>query len=49
MKVTFTPIKIGVFDTVTKPLIKGLEDVEIKGRVTTIQVIELLKSARILS
>ena len=48
MKVTFIPILIGAFGTVTKGLLKGLEDLEIIGRVETIQTIVLLRSARIL-
>ena len=31
MKVTIIPIVIGVFDTVTKGLLKGLEDLEVGG------------------
>ena len=46
MKVTFIPI--GGLRTVTKGLIKGLEDLEIRGRVETIQTTALLRSARIL-
>ena len=34
--------------TVTKGLIQGLEDLEITGRVETIQTTALLRSARIL-
>ena len=37
MKVTVIPIVIGNLDTVTKGLIKGLEDLKITGRVETIQ------------
>ena len=37
MKVKIIPIVIGVFDTVTKGLLKGLEDLEVGGRVETIQ------------
>ena len=37
MKVTIIPIGIGGFGTVTKELLKGLEDLEIGGRVETIQ------------
>ena len=37
MKVTFIPIVIGAFGTVTEGLIKGLEDLEITGRTETIQ------------
>ena len=48
MKVTFIPIVIGALDTVTKGLLKGLEDLEIRGRVETIQTTTLLRSARIL-
>ena len=48
MKVTFMPIIIGALGTVTKGLIKGLEDLEIKGRVETIQTTALLRSVRIL-
>ena len=36
MKVTIIPIVIGVFGTVTKGLLKGLEDLEVGGRVETI-------------
>ena len=35
MKVTIIPIVIGALGTVTKGLIKGLEDFEITGRVET--------------
>ena len=37
MKVMFIPIVIGALGTVTKRLIKGLEDLEIRGRVDNIQ------------
>ena len=47
MKVTVLPIVIGAFSTVTKELVQGLEDLEI-GRVETIKIITLLRSARIL-
>ena len=36
------------FSTVTKELIKGLEDLEVGGRVETIQATALLRTARIL-
>ena len=36
MKVTIVPIVIGAFGTVTKGLSKGLEDLEVGGRVETI-------------
>ena len=48
MKVTIIPIVIGAFGTVTKGLLKGLEDFEVSGRVETIQTTALLKTARIL-
>ena len=35
MKVTFIPIVIGAFGTVTKGLLKGLEDLEVGDRVET--------------
>ena len=47
MKVTIIPIVTGAFDTVTKRLLKGLEDLEVGGRVETIQT-TLLRTARIL-
>ena len=48
MKVTIIPIVIGAFGTVTKGLLKGLEDLEVGDRVETIQTTALLKIARIL-
>ena len=48
MKVAIVPIVIGAFGTVTKGLWKGLEDLEVGGRVETIQRTALLKTARIL-
>ena len=48
MKVTVISIVIGALDTVTEGLIKGLEDLEIRGRVETIQMTALLRLARIL-
>ena len=48
MKVTIILIVIGAFGTVTKGLQKGLEDLEVGGRVETIQTTVLLKTARIL-
>ena len=48
MKVTNVPIVIGVFGTVFKGLLKGLEDLEVGGRVETIQTTALLKTVRIL-
>ena len=48
MKVTIIPIMIGAFGTVTKGLLKGLEDLEVGSRVETIQTEALLKTTRIL-
>ena len=48
MKGTITPIVNGASGTVTKGLLKGLEDLEVGGRVETIQTTALLKTARIL-
>ena len=42
------PIVFGAFGTVTKGLLKGLEDFKVGGRVETIQTTALLKTARIL-
>ena len=39
---------IGAFDTVTKGLLKGLEDLEIGRRVETIQTTTLLRTGRIM-
>ena len=48
IKVTFIPIVIGAFDIDSKGLLKGREDLEIRGRVETIQTTTLLRTARIL-
>ena len=48
MKVTVIPIVTGTLDTATKGLVKGLGDLEIRGRVETIQTTALLRSARML-
>ena len=48
MQVRIIPIVIGPFGTVTKGLLKGLEDLEVGGRVETIQTTAFLKTARIL-
>ena len=48
MKVTIIPIVVGAFGTVTKGLLKGLEDLEVGGRVKIIQTTALLTMARIL-
>ncbi len=49
MKVTIVPIVIGTLGTETKGLLKGLKDLEVGGRVETIQMTALLKTATILS
>ena len=48
MKVTIIPIVIGAFGTVTKGLLKDMEDLEVGEQVETIQTTALLKTARIL-
>ena len=47
-KVTIVPIVNGAFGTITKVSFKGLEDLEVGGRVETIQMTALLRTARIL-
>ena len=48
MKIMIVPIVIGAFGTITKGLLKGLEDLEVSRRVETIQTTALLRMARIL-
>ena len=48
MKVTIIPIVIGALGTITKGFVQGLEDLEIRGRMETVQTTALLRSARIL-
>ena len=48
MKVTIVPIVIGALGTITKGLLKGLEDFDVGGRVETMQTTALLRTARIL-
>ena len=48
MKVTVIPIVIKALGTVTKGLVQGLEDLEIRGRVETIRTTALLRSEKIL-
>ena len=48
MQVTIIPIVIGAFGTVTKGLLKGLQDLEVCGRVETVQTTAWLRTARIL-
>ena len=45
---TIIPIVMDVFETVTKELPKELEDLEVGGRLETIQTTALLRTARIL-
>ncbi len=47
-KVTGIPIVISALSTVTKGLVQGLEELEIRGRVETIQNTALFRSHRIL-
>ena len=48
MKVTIVPIVIGAFGTRIKGLLKGMVDLDVGGRVETIQMTALLRTARIL-
>ena len=48
MKMTVIPTVIGVLSTLTKRLVQGLEDLEIRQRVENIQTTALLRSARML-
>ena len=48
MWVTIIPIVIGAFGTITKGILKGLEDLEVCRRVETIQTTTLLRTATIL-
>ena len=48
MKVMFILIVIGALGTVIKGLLKGLEDLEIRGQVEIIQTTSFLRLARIL-
>ena len=45
---TMISIVIGALGTIHKGLVKGLEELEMGGRTETIQIIALLRSARIL-
>ena len=45
MKVTATPVVIGILGRLTKALVKGLDGWEIRGRVEAIQTKALLRSA----
>ena len=48
MKVTIVPIVIVAFGTITKGLLKGLADLEVRGRLETIQMTAFLRKTRIL-
>ena len=48
MKATIGSIVIGAFGTITEGLLKGLKDLEVGGRVETIQMTALLRTAKIL-
>ena len=48
MKVAIVPIEIGALSTIAKGLSKGLKDLEVGGRVETIQTTVLLRTDRIL-
>ena len=46
MKVTFIPIVIGALGTVTEGLIKGLGDLEIRGREEIIQTYSIIQNGQ---
>ena len=46
MKVMIVPIVIGAFGTITKGLLKSQEDLEVGGRVETMQMTALLRILR---
>ena len=46
MKVTIIPIVIRAFGTITTGLLKGLEDLEVGGRMETIQTTPLMKTEK---
>ena len=48
MKVTVIPIVIGALGTVTKGLIKGVEDLGMRGRMETIHITALSRSTGML-
>ena len=48
MKMTLVSLVVGAFGTISKGLLKGQEDLEVGGRVETIQITALLRTARIL-
>ena len=48
MKVTIVPVVTGALGTITKGLLRGMEDLEVGGRVESIQTTALLRTVRIL-
>ena len=48
MKMAVMSIVVGALGTISRGLIKGLEELKIRGQVETIQTTALLRSARIL-
>ena len=44
--VTIIPIVIGAFSTVTKGLLKGLEDLEVNGRLENIQTKSIIENGQ---
>ena len=48
MKVTIVSIVVGAFGTITEGFLKSLEDLEVGGRVETIQMTTLLRTTRLL-
>ena len=48
MEVTMIPIIIRTLGTIPKGLVKGLEDLEIREQVETIQAVALLRPIRVL-
>ena len=48
MKVTMVPIEVGALGTIPKEMVKGLEDLKIRGQAETIQTTTLLRLARIM-
>ena len=47
-EITIVPFAFGALGTINKGLLKGLADLEVGGRVETIQMTALLRMARIL-
>ena len=47
MKLKIAPILIGAIGTITKGLLKGMEDLEVDGQLETIQMTAFLRTASI--